>query len=72
MSSSPESTNAQRAAWGGNAVKHGCPDLCEPARDRAIDTVANILHWLAEQGAEDPAAILSSAASHFLQEDVPT
>lgn len=65
----PKPSNALRVAWGGTAVAHGCPDQDEPDRERAIDTVANVLHWLADQGEEDPAAILSSAAAHFLQED---
>lgn len=62
-------TNEQRARFGEEAVEVGTPDRGQnDDRTDAIDTVANILHWLASLGEDDPVGILSSASSHFLVE----
>jgi hypothetical protein len=60
-----EITNAARAEFGRAAVDVGTPDrgLNDDSTD-AVDTVANVMHWLHEQGI-DPALVLRSAARHF-------
>jgi hypothetical protein len=59
----------RRAAFGKAAVDAGTPDRGKnDNRTDAIDVVANILHWLRSIDEPDPAAILSSAATHFLVE----
>lgn len=65
--------NAQRERLGHFAVAHGTPDDNRDAsrRERATDAVANVLHYLASQGEDDPPAILSSATSHYLAEREP-
>lgn len=65
----PEEGNARRAMFGGRAVDAGSVDRGKSDdRTDAIDTVANVLHWLQGIGEDDPAAILNSAASHFFAE----
>jgi hypothetical protein len=58
-------TNAVRAEFGRAAVDLGTPDrgLNDDITD-AVDTVANVMHWLHEQGI-DPAPALESARRHF-------
>lgn len=52
------------AAFGRAAVEVGCPDENEP-RTNAVDTIANVLHYLAEEGEENPLGVLESASMHF-------
>ena len=60
-----EITNAARAEFGRAAVDVGTPDrgLNDDSTD-AADTLANVMHWLHEQGI-DPAPVLQSACRHF-------
>lgn len=59
----------QRAEFGRAAVNAGAVDRAEDGeREAAINTVANILHWLASIGESEPELILSSAATHFFAE----
>jgi hypothetical protein len=62
--------NALRAALGKRAVDAGTPDREGDGSNRtdAIDTVANVLHYLASVGEDEPAGMLSSAAAHFYVE----
>jgi hypothetical protein len=62
-------TPERASAFGGQAVEAGSPD-CGQNDDRtdAIDTIANILHWLDSRGEPDPAACLPSAATHYFAE----
>jgi hypothetical protein len=60
-----EITNAARSEFGRAAVDVGTPDRgLNDASTDAVDTVANIMHWLHQQGIE-PAPILQSAVRHF-------
>jgi hypothetical protein len=62
-------TPERAAAFGGRAVEVGSPDRGQnDDRTDAIDTVANVLHWLGSRGEDDPAACLSSAATHYFAE----
>jgi len=65
-----ESMDPKRSArFGKAAVDAGTPDRGKnDERTDAIDTVANVLHYLDACGEEDPAAILASAATHYLAE----
>ena len=60
-----EITNAARSEFGRAAVDVGTPDrgLNDVSTD-AVDTVANVMHWLHAQGIV-PAPVLQSAARHF-------
>lgn len=61
--------NKQRAAYGLAAMQAGSPDRGEQEeRSDAIDAITNILHYLGSVGEDDPTAILSTAASHYLTE----
>lgn len=61
--------NKQRAAYGLAAMQAGSPDRGEQEeRSDAIDAITNILHYLGSVGEDDPTAVLSSAASHYLTE----
>jgi hypothetical protein len=58
-------TNAARAEFGRAAVDVGTPDRgLNDDRTDAVDTVANVMHCLHEQGI-DPAPVLRSASRHF-------
>jgi len=58
-------TNAVRAEFGRAAVDVGTPDRgLNDQRTDAVDALANVMHWLHEQGI-DPAPVLHSAARHF-------
>jgi hypothetical protein len=60
-----EITNAARAEFGRAAVDLGTPDRgLNDDRTDAVDTLANVMHWLHEQGI-DPAPVLQSASRHF-------
>lgn len=64
-----EPRNARRAEFGKRALDVGTPDRGDDGdRTDAIDTVANILHYLRSVGEDEPAAMLSSAAAHFYAE----
>lgn len=57
------------ASFGRAAIDAGTPDRGQnDERTDATDAVTNILHYLATVGEEEPAAILSSAATHFFAE----
>lgn len=57
------------AEFGKAALDAGTPDRGrDDERTGAIGAVANILHYLESVGEEDPAAILSSAATHYFAE----
>lgn len=57
------------AEFGRAAVDAGTPDRGQnDDRTDATDAVANILHYLQSIGEEEPADILSSAATHFFAE----
>lgn len=57
------------AQHGRAAVDAGTPDRGqEDERTDAIDTVANVLHYLDSIGEEDPPAILSSAVTYYYAE----
>jgi hypothetical protein len=60
-----EITNAARCEFGRAAVDVGTPDrgLNDESAD-AVDTVANVMHWLHQQGIE-PAPVLRLAGRHF-------
>jgi hypothetical protein len=59
----------QCAQYGRAAVDAGTPDRGqEDERTDAIDTVANILHYLDSRGEQDPPAILASAVTHYYAE----
>jgi hypothetical protein len=61
--------NARRAMFGKRAVDAGTPDRGDDGdRTDAIDTVGNVLHFLASAGEDEPAGMLSSAAAHFYAE----
>ena len=66
-------TNAVRAHFGRAALEIGTPDHglngpgTEGCRTDAVDTVANILHWLHHRGI-DPQPVLESASHHFRAE----
>lgn len=57
----------KRVVAGAAAVKAGSPDYEEnDAQTNAVDTIANILHWLAsEEPFSNPASALISAQDHF-------
>jgi hypothetical protein len=58
-------TNAVRAEFGRAAVDVGTPDRgLNDERTDAVDVLANVMHWLHEQGI-DPAPVLQSARRHF-------
>ncbi len=64
-------TNAVRAQFGRAAVDVGTPDRGEnDQRTDAVDAVANILHWLNDNGI-DQITVLESASGHFLAEVPP-
>jgi len=57
------------ASFGRAAIDAGTPDRGQnDERTDATDAVTNILHYLASVGEEEPADILSSAATHFFAE----
>lgn len=60
-----EITNAARSEFGRAAVDVGTPDRGpnDESTD-AVDTVANVMHWLHQQGIE-PAPVLRLAGRHF-------
>jgi len=61
-------TNRARAEFGRAAVDVGTPDRgFNDARTDAIDTLANIAHWLAANGSE-PRAAFGAALDHFEDE----
>jgi hypothetical protein len=72
-----ESNPAERRRWavfGLSAIDAGTPDrgLNDDEENGdltdAIDTVANILHWLDHRGCKDPLQILPSAQRYFAAE----
>jgi hypothetical protein len=53
------------AEFGRAAVEVGTPDpALGDERSRAVDTLANVLHWAAGRGL-DPRAVLETACRHF-------
>jgi hypothetical protein len=66
-------TNAVKAHFGRAALEVGTPDHglggggTDGCRTDAVDTVANILHWLHHRGI-DPEPVLESASHHFRAE----
>jgi len=57
-----------RAAYGGQAVDAGVPKRDEDRTD-AVDTIVNVLHWLArEEGDADAESVLDLALHHFVIE----
>jgi hypothetical protein len=72
-----ESSYGNRRRWavhGLSAIDAGTPDRGENDDEEdgdltdAIDTVANILHWLEHRGCIDPTQILPAAQRHFIAE----
>jgi hypothetical protein len=60
-----ELSNEARAEFGRAAVDLGTPDRgLNDERTDAVDTLANVMHWLHEQGI-DPGPVLQSACRHF-------
>ncbi len=57
------------ADLGRAAVDAGVPNRSQAdPRTEATVAITNVLHYLDSTGEEDPAAILSSAATHFFAE----
>jgi hypothetical protein len=61
--------NHRRAAHGASAVMVGDPDhAANDALTNAVDTIANVLHWLAIQPGQDVGSIdsaMRTAHMHF-------
>lgn len=62
--------NMQRAQYGANAVQMGTPDRGQnDDHTDAVDTIANILHFLAVERPEyDARTVAHEALEHFLHE----
>lgn len=62
--------NKVRASFGGAAGEAGCPDAgFQEPRETAIDTIANVLHWLDQNGVtSDGASVVRAALKNYEEE----